>query len=262
MMKKATIVAAVLLALVLAPAAVRSQDALADKAEAAWAARGDLAQALLAVELFEQLASRAPGDTSVRIKLAQAAYWAVELDEAISNTTGADRMDKDRQAALTEIGITACREVLARDQAHVGANYWLMYNMAARTLAKGIFSGFAFRDSVVGTIMVSKADVDYHYGGVYRYWGAVIVQIPDLLGKFFHFTKDDSVFMYQQAIAAEPRYLRTHVWLAECYQEMDRNDLAKAEYEFCVAQDPDALPDAAIENAVYKKLAEKRLAEM
>lgn len=252
---------AFLTVLCLAPALGMSQE-LKDKAAAAWAGRNDPAKALDAVALYDQLAAASPGDVASRVMVARAAYWVVEQDEVLCELSGASRMPTDKQAELLEKGIKACQEIIAKDVGNVEANYWLMYCMAARTLAKGIFSGFAFRDSVVGTIMVAKGNAGYHYGGVYRYWGAVIYQMPGLLGKFFHFSDEDSVFLYQQALAVEPKYLRNHTWLADTYIKTGKKDLAKKEYEFCIAQPDGALPEADLDNQMYKKLAQKRLSKL
>jgi hypothetical protein len=235
---------------------------LKDKAAAAWAGRSDPAKAREAVDLFAQLAAANPNDVASRIMTARAAYWVVEQDEVMAEINGAARIPNDQQVEVLDKGVLACHEVLAKDINNVEANYWLMYCMAARTLAKGIFSGFAFRDSVVGTIMVSKGDVKYHFGGVYRYWGAIIYQIPGLLGKFFHFSDEDSVFLYQQALAVEPKFLRTHIWLADVYLKMGKKDLARKEYEFCANQADGVLVEADLDNQIYKKLAAKRLGKM
>jgi len=257
-MRKAVLIVALALAW---PAAGWSDD-LEARAEAAWQKRDNLDQALLAVDLYKQLVAKNPGDDKMKIKLARAAYWAIEADDALMKINGSASLNKDKRVELAQTGIDTCRVILARDQHHPEANYWTMWNMAAKTLAKGIFSGFAFRDSVVGTIMVSKNDVGYHYGGVYTYWGAVISQIPGLLGRFFHFTKDDSVWLYQQSMAVEPNYLKTHVWLAEVHEDMGKKDLARKEYEFCASASADALPEVAPENRLYKRLAEKRLKKL
>jgi len=245
-----------LLILTIWPVVAFSAEDLQAQADAAWAGREDPAQAMLALNLFEKIAAQNSGDNNARIRLAEAAYWVVEQDDY------RQKLSADDKAALADKGVKACREILQKDEDHLAANYWLMWNMAASTLNKGIFSGFAFKDSIVCTIMVSKADINFQYGGVWRYWARVIFEIPGLLGRFFHFTDDDTVWLYQRAIAVEPNYLRNRFWLAESYERMDKKELAKKEYEFCANLKDDAVPSAVPENRLYKQWAKERLEKM
>ena len=134
----------ILALLLLVPLYCQAGDDLKAEARAAWAERGDPARARQALDLYEKIAAQDPADIDTRIKLARAAYWVVEMDDE------AQAMPKDRKVAISDKGIQACRQVLEQNEDHVGASYWLMWNMAARTYNKGIFSGFAFKDSIVG----------------------------------------------------------------------------------------------------------------
>lgn len=249
-------------ALLLFPFSVFGGDTLREKAEAAWQHRDDLARAKESVECYEKLAADKPQDVDLRIRLARSTYWVIEADEIRSAVYGTPRLSKDEQVRFANKGISSCREVLSRDSENARAHYWLIWNMAARTLARGLFSGFAFKDSVLGTIMVSKSDHSYMYGGIYRYWARIIYEMPSLLGRFFHFSDEDSVTFYQKAISIQPNYLRSHFWLAETYEKMDRHEKAKAEYRFCVDLPEGSLAEVAPENKLYRLWAKKRLEEM
>lgn len=235
------------------PLSAHSVDDLRAKADAAWAAREDRAQTMLAIELYEKYAALHPEDKEVRMLLAEAATWAFEQDP---------EMDKKEVIRIMDKGIKACNEVLAGNEDDPEANYWLMWNMAGRTLAKGVFSGFAFKEALVASIMVAKSDIGFQYGGVYCYWAIVINSIPRLLCKFFHFSNDDAIWLYKRAIAIEPRYLRSHFFLGATYEIEGQPDNALKEYRFCISQPEDALPEAIPENRRYKKLAMERIAEM
>jgi hypothetical protein len=240
----------------MAPFLCRAEEDLKSRTKAAWAKRGDPAKAKLALDLYEKMAAKDPDDFDSRIKLAKAAYWVVEMDDQTQ------AMSKDQKVKISNKGVKACKEVLVKNEDHVGASYWLMWNMAARTYNKGIFSGFAFKDSIVCTIMVAKGDINYEYGGIWRYWARVIFEIPSLLGKFFHFTDEDTIWLLKRSLDVNPNYLRTRFWLAESYEDMDKDDLAKKEYEFCVNYDENTIPQLAPENRLYKKWAQERLEEM
>ncbi len=244
------------------PFTVTAQDDLRERAKEAWQHRDDLDRAQEAAGLYEKLAEEDPADTDVRIRLARATYWVIEADEILSGVRDTHRMGKNKQAMYADKGIAACREVLDIDSENHRAHYWMIWNMAARTLAKGLFSGFAFKDSVLGTIMVSKADHSYMYGGIYRYWARIIYEMPGLLGRFFHFTDEDSVTFYKKSIAIQPNYLRTHFWLAETYEKRGREKKARKAYQFCVDLPEGSLPEVAPENRLYRLWAEKRLEKM
>lgn len=237
-------------------------DDLKNKAQAAWTARDNPASALLAVELYRKICAADPKDVASRLRLANAAYWVLEQDEGRAEIEDRDRLPKDKQIELAEIGIKSCREILARDEHNAEASYWLMWDMAARTLARGIFSGFAFKEAVVGTILISKMDAGYQYGGVYRYWGRIIYEMPGLLGKFFNFSDADSVWLYRQAIATGPNYLRNRYWLAETYLKMGRTAEAQKELQFCLNLPDQALPGEAPENRLYKQRAKVKLGKL
>jgi len=242
-----------LVLVVLFPLCVYAGDDLRARADSAWAAREDRAQTMLAIELYEKCAALDPADKEVRILLAKATCWAFEQEP---------EMDKKEVVRLMDKGIKACNEILAVNQDDPQANYWLMWNMAGRTLARGIFSGFAFKEALVGTIMVAKTDISYEYGGVYCYWAMVINTLPGLLGKFFHFSNDDAIWLYQRAIALQPGYLRNHYFLGAAYEIGNNRKAALQEYRFCINQPENALPEAVPENRHYKRLALERLAEM
>ena len=82
------------------------------------------------------------------------------------------------------------------------------------------------------------------------------------MGRFLHFSDEDSVWLYQKSIAVEPRYLRTHVFLAETYEKMGREEEARKEYQFCVELPDHALAGMEPENRWYKEIARKRLAKL
>lgn len=240
--------------MVLLPLTCNAEDNLKARAEAAWAAREDVSQALIAVDLYKQLAAKDSDDFESRICLARAAYWALEEQRA--------DLDKKKKIEIYENVIKRLNEILAKDEDNVEAWYWLIWDMGALTMVKGVFSGWNLREGIVGTIMVSKTDVNFHYGGVYRYWGRVIYETPGIIGRFLSFNNEDSVWLYKKAIVIDTRYLRNHFYLAETYEKMGWKNEAIKEYEFCVNLPDDALPSMVPENRLYKRLSRERLEDM
>ena len=232
----------------------RAADPLAATAAAAWEKRADVTQALLAVDLYHRLAAADPKDFDSRLRVARGVYWILaELETPL---------DKDEKLRLYEQAIQGCNEIIARDENSAGAWNWLMWNMGAYTLERGIFSGWNLREAIVGTIMIAKTDVNYDFGGVYRHWARVIFETPGLMGRFLHFTDDDSIWLYKKAIAVDPKYAQNHFFLGETYEKIGRPAEAKKEFDFCAALPDDALPDRVPETQLYKKMAAEKLKKL
>jgi len=225
--------------------------ALLAQAEAHWQKRGDPAETLKALELYEQAASQDRNNFEVRIQAAHAAYWWAEQQP---------ESPAKEQIAVLRRGVKAAEEILSQDPRHPQANYWHMYDLAAITVAEGILrGGYAFKEAIVGTIFIGSGDMNYCYGGIFSYWARVIYTMPGFLGRFFHFTGNDAVWLYQQALGVEPNYFKTRFQMAESYEKMDRHELAQKEYQYLVSTSPNILPAAAPENAFYQELARKKL---
>lgn len=238
--------------LIFLPMICSAQSALKAQAEAAWKGRDDPQNAILALEFYEQLATK---DTDSMIMFARAAYWAIEEMHV--------DMDKSRKIEVYEKAIAGCKKIVDKDPKNVAAWNWIIWDMGALTMVKGILAGgWGLKDAVVGTIMVSDLDDTYYYGGVYRYWGRVIFETPGLLKRFFNFTDEDSIWLYKQAIAIEPAYLRNHFYLADTYERIGKDDLAKKTYQFCLDQPDGGLAGMEPETRFYKKMAKERLEKM
>jgi len=243
-----------LLVVFLVPLVCEADISVKEKADQAWAARENPRQVMTAIRLYQELADKDPDDFDSRVKVAMSVYWLLEELEY--------EMDKDEKVRLYDRAINGCNQILEKDEDNVAAWHWLIWDMGALTLVKGIFSGWNLREAIVGTIMVAKGDADFHYGGVYLYWGRVIYETPGLMGRFLHFTDEDSVWLYEKAIEVEPRYLRSHYFLGETYEKLGRTGEAKKQYQYCVDTPDDVLPGMEPETRLYKKRAGKKLADM
>ncbi len=228
-------------------------DDLRSQADEVWAKRDSLEKAQKAVDLFEQIAKQDPDDIEARVMLARATYWVAEQEP-----------EQIKEKQILEIlmrGINACNQVLAKDPDHVGARYWLMRNMAAKNTLESIFD-FDLNLAVVGTIYISKGDVNYHFGGVYRYWGEVIYTIPGLLGKFFNFTIENEIWLLKQSVDLDPRFLKARYLLARSYVKKKDEDRARIELNKIIKASPDDLPGYEPENRFYQKLAREMLEDL
>lgn len=229
---------------------------LVQKGDAYFAQRGNPGNCLKGIEFYERAIALRSEEIPIRLKLARLCYWtAGELGEKV--------MDKRQRVEILRKGVKASEEVLKMEPKNPGAHYWRMWNLAAITVAEGILSGgYSFKEAIVGTIFVANRDLNYFYGGVYRYWARVIYEIPGILGKFFHFTNEDSIWLYEQALKVEPNFFMTRFWMAESYVRMKERDKAIAQLKIILKTPADILPEAEIENRFYQEQARQLLGEL
>ncbi len=254
MRKKGTIL--LLILFFSSSAFAQSFEELVKKGDEYFQKRSTIENCLKAIEYYEKASRLQPENIEIRIKLARLTHWT-------AGELGLETMDKHKRIEIFKIGVRACEEVLKIQPRNPYAHFWRMWNLAGKTVAEGVLrGGYSFKEAIVGTIFVASGDLNYFYGGVFRYWARVIYEIPGLLGRFFHFGLKDSVWLYQQAIKVAPNYLMNRYWLAETYIKMKKKDLAIKELKTIISIPANSIPDVAVENAYYKKQAQRLLNEL
>ena len=109
---------------------------------------------------------------------------------------------------------------------------------------------------------VEELEPTYYYGAIYRYWAIVISELPGIARKITGMSMEKAFEHLQNAIKAEPRFLKNHYMLAEWYLEKKDKAAAKKVLKELLQRDPNALPLMAWENLHYQKKAEKLLAKI
>ncbi len=231
-------------------------EALVKKGDEYFQKRDQIENCLKAIDFYEKASRLKPDDIEIRLKLARLTHWT-------AGELGLETMDKNQRIEIFKIGVKACEEILAKEPRNPYAHFWRVWNLGGKTVAEGIFrGGYSFKEAIVGTLFVSSGDLNYFYGGIYRYWARVIYEIPGLLGKFFHFTQEDAVWLYHQALKVEPNFFMTRLWLAESYLKMKQKDKAIKELEYIVSTSSDILPEVAVENRFYQEQARRLLEKL
>ncbi len=110
-----------------------------------------------------------------------------------------------------------------------------------RAFFKGIASDFEKMNE-----KAIKLDGKYEMGGPLRSYGRYWFSVPSVKRDL-----DRSEKLLKQSIAAAPKKLRTHFYLAETYLENDKKDLAKQELELCLKLDPKA--EEYADGIIFKK---------
>jgi len=229
---------------------------LVKKGDEYFAKRSTLENCLKAIEYYEQACALNPKEIKLRLKLGELTHWT-------AGELGEKTMDKKKRIEVLRIGVKVSEEILKLEPRNPGGHYWRMWNLAAVTVAEGILSGgYSFKEAIVGTIFVANGDLNYYYAGVYRYWARVIYEIPGLLGKFFHFTDADSIWLYQQSLSVAPNFILTRFWMAETYLKMKQRDKALEQLKIILKTPAESLPEVQIENKFYQDQAKKLLAEL
>ncbi len=220
------------------------------RGDALWKQRDSREKTFRAIEAWEKALKSSPGDVELMVKIGRAYHWASEL------------LPRNKDKLIVEDcekGLELTEKALKLNPDHIGANHWHMVLQGEMTENKGILSGFNFGSAIRKTMIIARQDDTHYHGSIYRYWGKVLYYIPGIVGRFFKFELADSVACCERAIEISPNFFENHLYLAETYLKMDKDEKAKKELEWIVNTDPEVLPDYAPENRLSKRRAEKLL---
>jgi len=239
------------LALLLVFAGESPGEDLIAQGDALWKQRDTVEGTRGAIAAWEAAAKVKNRDADLWIKIAVGYYQLGELAAENDNKTKLEVCKK---------GLEAIKQALNINPENLAAVFWKMVIQGRLTEAKGLLSGFDFGNAIRSTIFVASRDHTFYHGGIYRFWGRVMYQIPPVVGRFFKFRPEDSVGMYEQTMKISPYFFQTRLYLAETYIKMKDLEKAKKNLEWIVNTDPEKLPECAPENRVYQKRAKTLLA--
>jgi tetratricopeptide (TPR) repeat protein len=248
MMKKMLLLAVVIAGLNLISAADKSAcEALYKQGMASWENRGSIDAAKKTVDFLDKATQIDPLNEKYWVDLAIAYYWVGEITPVSQKKERVEAYVKGEEAALRAVAV---------NKNSVGGNFWSVVNNGRVTELKGILSGsFNFGRCLRAMTIVSSKEPNYYYGGVFRYWGQFIYEMPSMLRSVAQFTLDDSIFFYKRSIEAEPNFFMTRLFLAESYLANKQRDRAKTELLYVVNTSPSVLPEVEPENRHYQQMA-------
>ncbi|TNF26835.1 MAG: hypothetical protein EP329_20550 [Deltaproteobacteria bacterium] len=223
------------------PSASATGDAasLEQEAEAAWAKRGDLAEAEKAVAKWDQLLKVDPSRADVRVKLARAHYFIADshlffkMEVQRDEQAGAQMLDHYQQGqfqaemALGQKYAGYRTKFCARqpfdaalqqlDKDAVPAMYWYATNLGRYALQKSLVEVLNHKDRIKAMMdTIQRLDPAYWYYASDRYFGAYYTKIPFPSGDL-----PKSAGYFGKSIDGAPAYLASKVIFA-------RMNLAKA----------------------------------
>jgi len=212
-----------------------------------WKNRSQPEQAKKALELFKKSAEQAKTNEDYWVQLSFAYFWLGEITPQKQKKERIEYYEKGEASALKAIEL---------NPQSVGGNFWAVVNNGRATQLRGVLSGtFNLGLCLKNMTIVAIQDPEYYYGGVYRFWGRFIYEIPSIGRRIARFRLEDSVYFYRRSLEVEPNFFMTRVYLAETYLALGERKKAYQELVWVLSHPADILPEAEPENLLEQKHA-------
>jgi hypothetical protein len=209
-----------------------------------------------AVKIWEDTVKQKPESFEAWCWLARAYYWLGEITET-----------KKEQEELYYRGYERGKKAVAMKTRHPGANYWTAANLARWAQRGSIIRIAGNAGEIFGHVrVVDQEEPLYYFGAIPRFMafslahaGFVTRKLVAMMG----FNPDNVTQLTLMSIAVEPRFLATHIALAEfAIYAIKNKTLAKEHIDYVLNADPEAYPAYAPENRLDVKKAQKLLEEL
>ena len=264
-----------------APTATGDVAALELEADAAWAKRGELAEAQKAVATWDQILKVDPSRIDIRVKLSHAHYFIADSHlffkkEVEHDQQAADEMlDQYQQGQFqAEMALgqkypgyrtkfcarqpfDAALQQLDRDA--VPAMYWYATNLGRYALQKSLVEVLNQKDRIKAMMdTIQRLDPTFWYYAADRYFGAYYTKIPFPGGDL---PKSEAYFV--RSIERAPQYLATNVLYAQMNLAKQGNRAKfKETLDQVMAYDLTQAPEIAPENAAEQQKAKYYLSQI
>ena len=231
-----------------APTPTLTAEAAQQAAMALWEKRGDMSQFKPTVAAMEAWVKVAPTSAKALIMLGRTYTWYVYS----GHQGGTD----EQRLALMGKGLEAGRKAWELAPGDIEVDFWLANLVGIYGKLYGPTKSVASYGEIRERLdRVAAKDPTYFHGGVWRYYGRLIDQVPAALRLAFGFDLDDAIAYYDRAIKIESRYFLTWIYRAECYLLREEPDAARRDLRTVLNGNPDALPGFGSENRVFQKQA-------
>lgn len=208
-----------------------------------WPLRGELTQVPLLLTALEAWSKAEPASPLPLILFSRTTYFAIYMMEIPG--TREDRM------ALVHRGLEAGRRAASLAPKDPGGDFWAACNLAVYGTLKGIMESVSSYSEIKERLAkVEKLEPDYFHGGVYRFNGRLIDQVPSSLRFAFGYSLKDALQEYQRALKVEPRYIQTHFFYGEALLQNGEPEKARAVVAQGLGTAPGSLPEVEPENRV------------
>ena len=227
----------------------RALAGLKAEAEKIFPQRYEIEKSRQLIQAYEKILGQVPNSEEYWVKLSYAHFW-------LGDRLAVEKTPKKELLDAYDKSIRAAQEAIRINPDSVGGNFWMTVSQGRSTLVKGILGGgFSLGGSVQGMMIVSRDNINFYFGGVYRYWGRFVFEIPKIARRIIDFKLEESAYFMKKALAVAPNFFMNHVYLAETYLAMDQKDLARGELTWVLKTKPDILPLAEPENRLEQDRA-------
>ena len=245
-------------------------------AQAAWAKRGDEAQALAAVDNWKKAVEVNPSNAEAWTDLSHALFFYADCHQRF------DDAEQDQRKTTHEEGTRAAERALSAMSPAFGqkmsagaqiesaidvlgpdavpALYWRASNLGRWATLDSFATLLSYKDEVRAIMeFCLNNDPAYWYQGPDRYFGVFYARAPGFSGG--DMTK--SMEHFQRSIEVQPNYLGTRTLLAEewAIKEADQA-LFEQQLNYVLKTDPAVIPELTAENTCEQKKAQFLIAEV
>lgn len=219
------------------------------EAEKIFPQRYEIEKARQLILVYEKILAQVPNSEEYWVNLSYAYFW-------LGDRLAVGKVQKKILLDAYDKSIQAAKEAIRVNPDSVGGNFWMTVSQGRYTLVKGILGGnFSLGTSIQGMMVVTRDNVNYYFGGVYRYWGRFVFEVPKIARRIIDFKLEESVYFMKKALEVAPNFFMNHVYLAETYLAMGQKDLAREELAWVLKAKPDILPLAESENRLEQDRA-------
>jgi len=219
------------------------------EAEKIFPQRYEVEKARQLIQVYEKILAQVPNSEEYWVRLSYAHFW-------LGDRLAVEKVQKKELLNAYDKSSQAAREAIRVHPDSIGGNFWMTVSQGRLTLVKGILGGsFSLGTSIQGMMVVSRDNINFYFGGVYRYWGRFVFEIPKIARRIIDFKLVESVYFLKKAIEVEPNFFMNHVYLAETYLAMSQKDLAREELSWVLKARPGILPLAEPENRLEQDRA-------
>ena len=257
--------------------AARAQVAeLLAKADAAWANRGDMAQAKAAVDALKAATDIDPSNAQALADLSHAIYFYADchlrFDESNpdlykdTHAEGTNAAERSLSALSPSFAEKMAAGELIEDavgvlnRSAVPALYWRSSNLGRWATLESFATLLSHKDEIRAIMeFCLDADPTYWYQGPDRYFGVFYAKSPGFAGG----DMKKSAAHFNRSIDAQPNYFGTRVLMAEEWAiKEDNRALFEELLNYVLNTDPNVIPELVPENTCDQRKAKKLMAEI
>jgi tetratricopeptide (TPR) repeat protein len=229
------------------------------EADGWWEKRFTASETGAALELYKQALAEAPDDYGLLIRLSEASYRLGE-----QNMFGEAKPDRAELIRIFREGVDFAEKAMKIKAALPGGYFWSCMNLARLNSAKGVSleTLSIFKLLLDRMDIVEKMDEKYYHGGVARFWGRVIYEVPWILRSVTGHPLSEARGLLEKSLGYEPNMFLTRRYYAELLLAFGEREKARAELERVINTPAGILKECEPENVTEQEVARRLMKEL